>query len=154
MVRSTRSNFTAPEIWPIQPVEHLQASNLNPRIMAAPTPIEWKTNPFSSSFNPATKIGQQIFIEKTKGLPDGTRYDLSKENASELHQFFKTRQATLGKCIQVPVTYANDGSASSTANLITQHSKIPLANVQRAAIKRFGTEVLAPTALPTGPFIT
>ncbi len=39
--------------------------------------IEWKMNPFNGGFNPGTKIGQVIFLEKTKGHPDGKQFDLS-----------------------------------------------------------------------------
>ena len=33
----------------------------------------WKTTPFSGNFYPGTKLGNRIFIEKTKGLPESVR---------------------------------------------------------------------------------
>ncbi len=87
-----------------------------------------------------------------KGLPDGTRYNLSKANATNLNQFFKMRQATLRKCIQIPITYTADGPVTERANLTTQHFNISLADVQCLALICFGTEVLAPAAIPAGPY--
>ena len=53
--------------------------------VAPPAPIVtevWKTTPYpySGDSNPGTKLGNSIFIEKTKGLPEADRLDLSKKN--------------------------------------------------------------------------
>ena len=42
--------------------------------------VVWKTNPFAGKFNPGTKIGSSIFIEKTKGLKEELQLDLTKSN--------------------------------------------------------------------------
>ena len=46
----------------------------------------WKTTPFSGKYNPGTKLGNSIFIEKTKGLPEYMRLDLTKKNSQEIHK--------------------------------------------------------------------
>ncbi len=113
---------------------------------------EWKTNPFHGNFNPGTKTGQQIFLEKTKGVADGTRYSLTKDNAANLHQFFKSRAASLASCIQIPIEFNADGSTKNFANLITQHSLIEMKDVQRSAHGRFSTALSTTDPIPVGPF--
>ena len=102
--RGLRSNSTAPEIWPIGRAETidpnannaggagLQPPNpppnppLAPVVMANATPEVWKSNPLQGDFNPGTKLGKDIFIEKSKGLAESERFDLSQENAGEIHR--------------------------------------------------------------------
>ena len=146
MQRQLRSNSNAPNIWPINQI------NLNN--MAAPAPTtEWKMNLLHGNFNPGTRRRQQIFLEKTKGLADGTQFDLTKDNSAGIHQFFKARAASLGSCILIHIAFDATGMATSKAtNLITQHSKISLEHIQHEAIKRFSAAVTAPTALPAPPF--
>ncbi len=119
---------------------------------AAAPEIEWKTNPFNGNFNPGTKTGQVIFLKKTKGLPDGKRFKLSKEHSTEIHQFFKARAASLGKCCSIPIAFNATGGATEWANLISQHSKISLKQVQWSAHKRFGTTLATNGNIPSGPF--
>lgn len=123
--------------------------------MAAPTPTtKWKVNPFHGNFNPATKTGQQIFLKKTKGLPDDKRLKLLKADGQNFHQFLKSREASLGNVIcKIPFTYAADGSALTHENLVSQHGLVPLENVICEAQTRFATAITHPTPLPTGPFI-
>ena len=52
----------------------------------------WKTTPFSGDFNPGTKLGNIIFIEKTKGLPESVRLDLTKKNSQEIHKYPRARE--------------------------------------------------------------
>ena len=40
----------------------------------------WITTPFSGNFNPGTKLGNSIFLEKTKGLSKDNSLDLNKAN--------------------------------------------------------------------------
>ncbi len=119
---------------------------------AAASEIEWKTNPFNGNFNPGTKTGQVIFIEKTKGHPDGKRFDLSKEHSSEIHQFFKTRSASLGGCCLIPIAFDGTGTATEWAHLITQHSKTSLKQVQWRGHKRFSTALAVDAPIPNAPF--
>lgn len=167
MSRPTRRNFQAPDIWPIEsivltnpPLIIEQEAEANfvaffqdlETTMIMTSTKEWKTNPFHGNFNPGTKTGQQIFLEKTKGNADGTRYSLTKDNAANLHQFFKSRAASLGKCIQIPNEFNADGSVKSHANLISQHLKVELKDVQHTAHKRFATALPATDPIPPSPF--
>ena len=141
MQRQLQSNFNGPNIWPINQIDL--------KNMAAPAlATEWKTNPFHGNFNPGTRPVQQIFLEKrTDGLADGTRFDLTKDNLVDTHQFFKARAASLGRCILIPIAFDGTGAATSTANFIS------LEHVQHEAIKRISTTVTAPTALPAPSFM-
>ncbi len=150
MSRRTRWNFQAPEIWPFESSASLhhppiieEAAEANfiaffqdlQTTATMTTTKEWKTNPFHGNFNPEMKTGQQIFLKKTKGNADRTRYSITKVNAANLHQFFKSRAATLGTCVLIPIKFNPDGSVKTQANLISQHSKIEMKDVQRAAHK-------------------
>ncbi len=44
-------------------------------------PVVWKTTPFSGNFNPGTKLGQDIFHRKTKGLNKADHLDLTEKNS-------------------------------------------------------------------------
>ena len=93
MLRTLRSNSTDPPIWPI--VNYPIQSEVT---MAAPTTTTvWKTNPMFGDFNPGEKVGQSIWIEKTKGFPTGKQFDLSKLNQTEIHGYFKERIGKYGK---------------------------------------------------------
>ena len=88
--RNLRHNSTAPDLWHPEEEEEqqpladpdidLEEEKQEP-IMAAVT--EWKTDPLHGNFNPTTKLGHQIYLEKTKGLPASECLELLKGNASE-----------------------------------------------------------------------
>ena len=95
----------------------------------------WKTTPFSGDFNPGTKLGNSIFIEKKKGSAEADRLDLNKANLLEIHIFFRSRERFMGNVIsKIPTQFNRDGTVKSTANLLTQYRQIMLENVQRATI--------------------
>ena len=54
----------------------------------APVEDVWKTTPFSGDFNPGTKLGKSIFLEKTKGFFEANRVDLNKANSLAIHKAF------------------------------------------------------------------
>lgn len=58
-------------------------------IMASPAPTAevWKSDPLQGDFNPGSKIGKDIFLEKTKGLPEDKQYDLTNDNAAKIHAY-------------------------------------------------------------------
>ncbi len=114
--------------------------------------IKWKTNPFNGDFNPAMKTRQVIFLEKTKGHPNGKQFDLSEEHSTQIHQFFKTRSALFGKCCTIPIAFDATGTATEWANLISQHLTISLKQVQWSAHKQFGTLLAVNANIPTGQF--
>ena len=55
-------------------------------VAVAPVEDVWKTTPFSVDFNPGTKLGNIIFLEKTKGLAEADRFGLNKVNLLAIHK--------------------------------------------------------------------
>ena len=51
-------------------------------------PFVWKITPLAGDFNPGTKLGQDIFHRKTKGLDGVDHLDLTKKNSQNIHSFF------------------------------------------------------------------
>ena len=94
MPRALRSNSSAPRVWNIKAhqqntdqhvLEQMDGINAVP-----PAPVVkefWKTTPFSGDFNPGTKLGNVIFIEKTKDIPESVRLDLTKNNSQEIDKY-------------------------------------------------------------------
>ena len=90
----------------------------------------WKTNPFAGDFNPGTKIGHQIFTEKTKGLPDSDCLALTKANANLIHSYLAACEANCGGVIRlIPIEWNADDLVKTTANLLTQHHLVKLEHV-------------------------
>ena len=54
----------------------------------APVEEVWKKTPFSGDFNPGTKLGNIVFLEKTKGLAETNRLDLNKANSLAIQKVF------------------------------------------------------------------
>ena len=52
-------------------------------VAGAVAPVEevWKMTPFSGNFNPGTKLGNSIFLKKTKGLAEADRLELNKASS-------------------------------------------------------------------------
>ncbi len=46
---------------------------------------KWKSNPLQGNFNPGSKIGMDIFLEKNKVLPENQRLDLTRTNVEPIH---------------------------------------------------------------------
>ena len=172
MPRSLRTNSIVPSVWNLPAVQahvdqRIQQENMAAAAAAAlaaaaavaPVAVPfvatevWKTTPFSGDFNPGSKLGNSIFLEKTKGLPEADRMDLTKKNAQKIHQYFQSRETLMGKVIsKVPIEYNADGSIAKTANLLTQYQQMTLEDLQRAAIARFDTPLAVGAAIPQAPF--
>ena len=100
----------------------------------------WKTTPFSGDFNPGTKLGNRIFIEKTKGLPESERPDLTKKKSQEIHKYLRDRETLMGNVVtKVQIANNPDGTVKTTANLITQYQQTTFEDLQRAAFARYNT---------------
>ncbi len=149
MTWNLQLNSTVPNIWPINhPEIILPSSN-----MATALTTKWKVNPFHGNFNPATNSGQKSFCKKTEGLADDKRLELTRADGSKFHQLMRSCEASLGNVIwKIPVENKADGTPTVTRNLITQHSLVSLENVVRTAQKCFNTEMVYPTAIPSGPY--
>ena len=163
MQRPLRSNSepnSIPSVWNIAQhqanasealaveVETVPENNPVPPPITVTMTEVWKTNPFAGDFNPGTKIGHQIFTEKTKGLPEADRLALTKANANSIHSYLSAREANFGSVIRsIPIEYNIDGTIKTTANLLTQHHLVKLEHVQRAAIARYSTPLVGPVAV-------
>ena len=120
-----------------------------PPVVVTTPAVVWKTTPFSGDFNPGTKLGNSIYLEKTKGLKESDRLDLNKRNSQEIHKYLRGREQIMGPVVtQVPVDFNPDGSTRATKNLLTQYQQITLADCQRAAIARYDTPLTVNAALP------
>ena len=117
----------------------------------APTEI-WKSNPLQGDFNPGSKIGKDIFIEKSKGLADDKRIEWKKSSATKLHSYFRARENKMDACIQVPTEFNADGTVKTTKNLLSQYHSIKLTECQRAAQGRYATALAVADPLPAHPF--
>ena len=100
MSRALRSNSSAPRVCNLESHQHNadqhvleQMAGINPEAGAPavpPAPIVeevLKTTPFSGDFNPGTKLGNSIFIKKTKGFPESVRLDLTKNDSKDNHKY-------------------------------------------------------------------
>ena len=97
----------------------------------------WKTTCFSGDFNLGTKLGNSIFLERTKGLAKADRLELNKANSSPIHKAFRSRERIMGDVIsKIPTQFNADGTVKSTANLLMHYHGIVLENMQRMAIPR------------------
>ena len=99
MPHALRSSSSSPRVWNLEaPQQNADQHVLEqmagidpgagaPAVQPAPVVEEvWKTTRFSGDFNPGTKLGNSIFLEKTKGLPKSVRLDLTKKNSQEIHK--------------------------------------------------------------------
>ena len=129
-------------------------SNHNLTMAAVVPPVEvFKTNPFNGDFNPGTEPGRKIFIEKTRGLDESDRLDLTKASSTQIQLYFKAREEHLGEIgCAIPIEFNADGSVKTKANMLTQSYRIKLSDAQRVGHETFST-ALAPTdAIPAAPF--
>ena len=98
-----------------------------------PATVEvWKTAPDRGNFNPGTRHGQMIFNEKSKGLPEDKRLDLTRSNGPAIHKLFRARETHLSGIVNIPTEFDQFGRVSETSNLLSQHHKITLEDCQRA----------------------
>ena len=113
----------------------------------------WEVTQFHGNFNPGTKSGQLIFLEKTKGLPAEKSFELIKCDAPAMKQQFKARQGVMGDVVRkVAISFDVTGAATDHMNLLARHASTWLDNVMHVAQKGFATAVTHPTAIPAPPF--
>ena len=148
------SNVDLPSVWN-HTQNQAQVNSAITTTMTAPAKVAeiWTTNPFCGDFNPGTKQGHSIFVEKTKGLATADRLDLSKKYATDLHRYFRAREDIMGDCIRkVPSKYADDGTITESFNLMTQYQQLTIQDCQRAAFRRYNNHIANGIAIPTPPF--
>ena len=108
----------------------------------------WKTTLFSEDFNLGTKLGNSIFIEKTKGLAKADCLDLNKANSLAIQKVFRSLDRIMGDVIsKIPTQFNADGTVTLAANLL-----ITLKNVQCAAIARNNVALGVTGPIPSSLF--
>ena len=77
-----------------------------------PDPAEdsWVDNPNVGSFNTVTKVGQEIFENKTKGLKEENGLTATNKDAQAIRCFLEDRAPDLGKVVtRIPIKYDAHG---------------------------------------------
>ena len=117
--------------------------------------FSWKTAPDRGNFNPGTQLGQKIFLEKSKGLPDGQKLDLTLSNGPALHRFFKSKQMNIQSALDVVTLYDQRGNPQRTANILQHYNNLSLDDVQREGHKLFQEDFNPFSTIrnPKGPFL-
>ena len=113
----------------------------------------WKMPRLSVDFNPGTKLGNRISIEKTKGLPESERLDLRKKKSQEIHKYLRAHKTLMGNVVtKVPIAHNPAGTVKTMANLITQYQQMTLEYLQRVAFARYDTALAFGVPIPPAPF--
>ena len=149
MVRSLRSNSTAPDLWQPQPMAE------NPSVVAqlAPSTVTWTEDPQTDDFNPGTTAGNKIFNERSRGHPDGKLFSNSFKDAKDFQVFLRSRSVSLGPAVtHVPVAWNDDNEPTEFKNIITQYQTINIDAVLRAAHKRHGIPLASTDPIPPAPW--
>ena len=125
--------------------------------MAAVPPVlaadSWVYNPNDINFNPGTKVGQDIFENKKKGLKEENRLTATKEDSQSIRLFLENKSPTLGKVVtQIPIIYDADGDPTKWGNLLFEYVSISMNLFQRKAHKRFIKPVDTFYPLPADQF--
>ena len=132
----TGSILNLPEIWPIpnrpiieeqeiiaeesEEVEESEDQEESKIIQAVMAVTEWKTDPYHGNFNLGTQLGNTIFLEKTKVLEVGKRFDLTKANAMEICKYLLARESNMrDEMRKIPIEWDGTGNVTGTANLLT-----------------------------------
>ena len=80
----------------------------------------YSENPLRSDFNPGTAAGQKIFLEKTRGLSEDKRLDLTALNAVKILEALQLKEANMGKIVTAIPTSWTGGIAGYVKNLLSQ----------------------------------
>jgi hypothetical protein len=129
----------------------------DPIAAAAVAPVNapevWTVNPLATNFNPGSKGGNQIFLEKSKGPIDGKRIGDTIADSQTLHSFLKTKGITFGPVVtHVPFQFDATGNPTNFASIIEQYQSLDLEHVQRQAHRRFGNALAHDAPIPnSGP---
>ena len=159
MSRNLRRNSSSPPIYPLpnQPRINMAASGAGTG-EGAPSVAEpvfiCNENTLTGKFNLGMFAGQNIFLDKTKGLATVEQPPLSNASAPNIMEFLKMKKQLMGTVVTgVPTAYTA-GVGSSPTNLIHQIPSISLDIVQRGAHVRFGTALADGNAIPAQPWMS
>ena len=78
---------------------------------------EYNENPLRADFNPGTAAGQKIFLEKTRGLTECKRLDLTTSNTIKIMEALQLKEANMGKIITTIHTSWTGGTAGNFKNI-------------------------------------
>ena len=114
--------------------------------MAAVTPSpaanSWVDNPNVGNFNQGTKLGQEIFENKTKCLKEENHLTATKKDAQAIYRFLENKTPALGKVItRITITYDAVGDPTERGNLLCEYGSISMNILQRDAHRRFNNPV-------------
>ena len=99
------------------------------------------------------KLGNSIFIEKTKGLPEYERIDFTKKKSQEIHKYLRARETLMGNVVKKKnIAHNPDGTVKTTANLITQYQEMTLEDLKRAAFMIYDTALAFGVPIPPASF--
>ena len=113
----------------------------------------WCVNPMIVDYNPGTRTGQEIFKNKTRGLPEADKFEVVAKETPALRKLLIAKSTTLGGIItRVPLKLNTDGSVLKTGNLVEQYQVFDFEMLQRQAIARYGTALTEGAPIPDGPW--
>ena len=65
---------------------------------------DWCVNPMIVDYNPGTRHGQEIFKNKTRGIPEAERFEVIAKEANSLRKLLISKSTVLGGVItRVPL---------------------------------------------------
>ena len=85
----------------------------------APEADSWVDNPNVCNLNKGTKLGQNVFENKTKGLKEENRLTATNKDAQAIRRFLENKFPELGKVVtQIPITYDAGRYPTKWGNLL------------------------------------
>jgi len=85
----------------------------------------WPTSIETAQINPATAVGQKLFLESSKGLPPDQRLNLTQANGKKIHRFLRANEANIRSSTEVQI-YDVNGRTQMVRNILTQYHSISI----------------------------
>ena len=124
-----------------------------PQPAAAENNDVWCVNPMIVDYNPGTRTGQEIFKNKTRGIPEADKFEVVAKETPALRKLLIAKSTTLGGIItRVPLKVDANGTVLKTGNLVEQYQVFDFEMLQRQAIARYGTALANGAPIPEGPW--
>ena len=84
-------------------------------------------------YNPGMRHGQEIFKNKTRGIPEAERFEVVSKEANSLRKLLISKSTVLGGIItRVPLQETPDANGNVVhANLVEQHQFFSFQVLQR-----------------------
>ena len=103
------------------PVQQINAGELQalPNAQVQPAQVnnndneDWVVNPMIVDYNPGTRHGQEIFKNKTRGIPEAERFEVVSKEANSLRKLLISKSTVLGGIItRVPLQETPDANGN------------------------------------------